>query len=167
MLLTIIIILLSIHIVISLLILSNVLKKQKVGKTFCNWLILSLIAIVLPYNFPSFWVSSKEENNVSACLDRFDTIQFKLDFSVKMWLNECILYVTKEPCAMCAGAIVNARIKMVIFGCYDENEGCCGSLYQLCGDPRFKVQVTVKGGVLENDCLGIIQEFFQKKRNKK
>ena len=52
-------------------------------------------------------------------------------------------------------------------GCYDENEGCCGSLYQLCGDPRFKVQVTVKGGVLENDCLGIIQEFFQKKRNKK
>ena len=88
--------------------------------------------------------------------------------TIENWrLNECILYVTKEPCAMCAGAIVNARIKMVIFGCYDENEGCCGSLYQLCGDPRFKVQVTVKGGVLENDCLGIIQEFFQKKRNKK
>ena len=88
--------------------------------------------------------------------------------TIENWrLNECILYVTKEPCAMCAGAIVNARIKMVIFGCYDENEGCCGSLYQLCGDPRFKVQVTVKGGVLENDCLGTIQEFFQKKRNKK
>ena len=88
--------------------------------------------------------------------------------TIENWrLNECILYVTKEPCAMCAGAIVNARIKMVIFGCYDENEGCCGSLYQFCGDPRFKVQVTVKGGVLENDCLGIIQEFFQKKRNKK
>ena len=88
--------------------------------------------------------------------------------TIENWrLNECTLYVTKEPCAMCAGAIVNARIKMVIFGCYDENEGCCGSLYQLCGDPRFKVQVTVKGGVLENDCLGLIQEFFQKKRNKK
>ena len=87
--------------------------------------------------------------------------------TIENWrLNECTLYVTKEPCAMCAGAIVNARIKMIVFGCYDENEGCWGSLYQLCGDPRFKVQVTVKGGVLENDCLGIIQEFFQLKRKK-
>ena len=66
---------------------------------------------------------------------------------------------------MCAGAIVNARIKMVVFGCYDEKEGCCGSLYQLCGDPRFKVQVAVQGGVLEKESLSLIQEFFQKKRN--
>ena len=86
--------------------------------------------------------------------------------TIENWrLNECILYVTKEPCAMCAGAIVNARIKMVVFGCYDEKEGCCGSLYQLCGDPRFKVQVAVQGGVLEKESLSLIQEFFQKKRN--
>ncbi|MDP7128514.1 MAG: nucleoside deaminase, partial [Candidatus Marinimicrobia bacterium] len=64
-------------------------------------------------------------------------------------LNNCTLFVTKEPCPMCAGAIVNARLKMVIFGCYDEEAGCCGSLYQLCGDPRFKTKVSVKGGVLE------------------
>jgi tRNA(adenine34) deaminase len=79
-------------------------------------------------------------------------------------LNDCVLYVTKEPCPMCAGAIVNSRLKMVVFGCYDEQEGCCGSLYQLCGDPRFSTTVAVKGGVLEDKCLGIVQEFFQLKR---
>ena len=55
-------------------------------------------------------------------------------------LEECTLYVTKEPCAMCAGAILNSRLEKVVFGCYDEKEGCCGSLYQLCRDPRFKHQ---------------------------
>ena len=80
-------------------------------------------------------------------------------------LDDCVLYVTKEPCPMCAGAIVNSRLKMVVFGCYDEQEGCCGSLYQLCGDPRFKTQVAVQGGVLEDKCLGLIQEFFQLKRS--
>ena len=79
-------------------------------------------------------------------------------------LDDCILYVTKEPCPMCAGAIVISRLKMVVFGCYDEQEGCCGSLYQLCGDPRFSTTVAVKGGVLEQKCLGLIQEFFQLKR---
>ena len=79
-------------------------------------------------------------------------------------LSDCVLYVTKEPCPMCAGAIVNSRLKQVVFGCYDEKEGCCGSLYQLCGDPRFKTQVAVKGGVLEQECKSIIKEFFQYKR---
>ena len=80
-------------------------------------------------------------------------------------LNDCFLFVTKEPCPMCAGAIVNARLKMVVFGCYDEQEGCCGSLYQLCGDPRFKTQVAVKGGVLEKRSLSLIQDFFKLQRN--
>ena len=80
-------------------------------------------------------------------------------------LDDCVLYVTKEPCPMCAGAIVNSRLKMVVFGCYDEQEGCCGSLYQLCGDPRFSTTVAVKGGILEKKCLGLIQEFFQLKRS--
>jgi len=80
-------------------------------------------------------------------------------------LNDCFLFVTKEPCPMCAGAIVNARFKMVVFGCYDEQEGCCGSLYQLCGDPRFKTQVAVKGGVLEKRSLSLIQDFFKLQRN--
>ena len=82
-------------------------------------------------------------------------------------LDDCVLYVTKEPCPMCAGAIVNSRLKMVVFGCYDEQEGCCGSLYQLCGDPRFNTQVAVQGGVLEDKCLSLIQEFFSSKRLRK
>ncbi len=81
-------------------------------------------------------------------------------------LTESTLYVTKEPCPMCAGAIVNARLRMVVFGCYDEEAGCCGSLYQLCGDPRFKTKVAVKGGVMEEQSLSIIQEFFVKRRTK-
>ena len=72
--------------------------------------------------------------------------------------------MTKEPCPMCSGAIINARIKMIIFGCYDEETGCCGSLYQLCGDPRFKTKIAVKGGVLENDSLSLIQDFFKVRR---
>ena len=81
-------------------------------------------------------------------------------------LNDCILYVTKEPCSMCAGAILNARLKLVVFGCYDEEEGCCGSLYQLCGDPRFKTKVSVMGGVMESQSLSLIKDFFNKSRKK-
>ena len=87
--------------------------------------------------------------------------------TIKNWrLENCSLYVTKEPCSMCAGALINARIAMLIFGMYDEKEGCCGSLYQLCRDPRFKHQITVKGGVMEDPCILMIQEFFKKQRKK-
>ena len=87
--------------------------------------------------------------------------------TIKDWrLKDCQLYVTKEPCPMCAGALINARINMVIFGMYDEKEGCCGSLYQLCRDNRFKHQLTVKGGIMEDACALIIQEFFKKQREK-
>jgi tRNA(adenine34) deaminase len=79
-------------------------------------------------------------------------------------LNDCTLYVTKEPCPMCAGAVVMSRFKMVVFGCYDEEKGCCGSLYQLCGDPRLGQKIAVKGGVLEEECLELIQNFFLAKR---
>ena len=79
-------------------------------------------------------------------------------------LNNSIIYVTKEPCAMCAGAIINSRIKQVVFGFYDEKEGCCGSTYQLCGDKRFKHQTLVRGGILEQESLDLVQDFFKKHR---
>ena len=87
--------------------------------------------------------------------------------TIKDWrLKDCSLYVTKEPCPMCAGALINARITLLGFGMYDEQEGCCGSLYQLCRDPRFKHQLTVKGGIMEDSCTLMIQEFFKKQREK-
>ncbi|PCJ11539.1 MAG: tRNA-specific adenosine deaminase [Candidatus Neomarinimicrobiota bacterium] len=79
-------------------------------------------------------------------------------------LEECTLYVTKEPCAMCAGAIINSRLEKVVFGCYDEEEGCCGSLYQICSDPRFSHKTAVKGGILENDCSSLLVNFFKSRR---
>ena len=79
-------------------------------------------------------------------------------------LEECTLYVTKEPCAMCAGAIINSRLEKVVFGCYDEQEGCCGSLYQICSDPRFSHKTAVKGGILENDCSSLLVNFFKSRR---
>ena len=79
-------------------------------------------------------------------------------------LNECTLYVTKEPCPMCAGAIINSRISQLVFGTYDEAEGCCGSLYQICGDPRFPHKTSVKGGVLEKECSTLLVRFFESKR---
>ena len=79
-------------------------------------------------------------------------------------LTDCELYVTKEPCPMCAGAIMNSRISYVGFGVYDEQSGCCGSLYQLCREPRFNHQSVVQGGLLEDECREFLDQFFQKKR---
>ena len=79
-------------------------------------------------------------------------------------LNDCTLYVTKEPCAMCAGAIINSRIKQVLFGCFDAEHGYCGSIADLCGDPRLKNDISVRGGINEDRCLALIQDFFKTKR---
>ena len=80
-------------------------------------------------------------------------------------LNDCSIYVTKEPCPMCAGAIINSRLKHLIFGAYDDKKGCCGSLYQLCGDKRLDSITSVKGGVLADECSMILKEFFSSKRD--
>ncbi len=80
-------------------------------------------------------------------------------------LEEGVLFVTKEPCAMCAGAILNSRIKMAVFGCYDNDAGFCGSVYNLCGDPVLNNSVIVKGGILEDKCRGILSDYFLEKRN--
>jgi tRNA(adenine34) deaminase len=80
-------------------------------------------------------------------------------------LNECTIYVTKEPCAMCAGAIINSRLKRLVFGAYDDKKGACGSLYQICGDKRLDSDTIVQGGVMEDQCISIIKEFFSLKRD--
>ena len=80
-------------------------------------------------------------------------------------LNECTIYVTKEPCTMCAGAIINSRIKRLVFGSYDNKKGACGSLYQICGDKRLESNTVVKGGVMESQCSSILKEFFSLHRD--
>ncbi|MBM7582556.1 tRNA(adenine34) deaminase [Caldicoprobacter guelmensis] len=81
-------------------------------------------------------------------------------------LTGCELYVTIEPCPMCAGAIIQARIQRVVFGALDPKAGCAGSLYNLLQDPRFNHRVEVVGGVMEEECRRIMQEFFRGKRGK-
>lgn len=79
-------------------------------------------------------------------------------------LLEATLYVTKEPCPMCAGAIVNARIKRLVYGCPDEKAGSAGTLYNIVSDPRLNHRVEVTPGVLAEECRTILRSFFEKKR---
>lgn len=79
-------------------------------------------------------------------------------------LDACQLYVTIEPCPMCAGAIVQARIKRLVFGAFDPKAGATGSLYDLVTDKRLNHQVKVKGGILAEECRGMMKEFFKRLR---
>ncbi len=76
-------------------------------------------------------------------------------------LEDATIYVTKEPCIMCAGAMVNARIKRLVYGCDDPKGGGVKSLYQILNDPRLNHQVEVVRGVMEKECRSLLQEFFQ------
>ena len=82
-------------------------------------------------------------------------------------LNDCTMYVTKEPCPMCAGAIVNSRIEFLYFGCYDEDYGACGSKFEICGNINLNTPAVVRGNLLAGESLALIQEYFFKKRHKK
>lgn len=79
-------------------------------------------------------------------------------------LENCTLYVTLEPCPMCAGAIVQGRIARVVYGAADPKAGACGSLYRLADDPRFNHRDKIKGGVLAEECGALLSTFFQERR---
>lgn len=79
-------------------------------------------------------------------------------------LLNCTLYVTLEPCPMCAGAIVQARLPAVVYGAADAKAGACHTLYQITADARLNHQSTVLGGVLADECRAILQEFFARQR---
>ena len=84
---------------------------------------------------------------------------------LKDWrLEDCTLYVTLEPCPMCAGAIVQARIPRLVYGTTDPKAGACVSLYSIVRDDRLNHQVEVIGGVMELECAIILKEFFGRKR---
>lgn len=85
--------------------------------------------------------------------------------SLGSWrLLDCTLYVTLEPCPMCAGAILQARLPTVIYGTTDPKAGACHSLYNLTSDVRLNHQSVVIGGVMKDECRAILQEFFAQQR---
>lgn len=82
-------------------------------------------------------------------------------------LEDCTLYVTLEPCPMCAGAIVQSRIKRVVYGAPDPKAGCAGTLMNLLEEERFNHQVEVTSGVLEEECGTLLRDFFRELRKRK
>lgn len=82
-------------------------------------------------------------------------------------LTGCTMYVTLEPCAMCAGAIVNSRVDKVVIATRDYKRGCCGTVENLTNHEKFNHRVEVEFGVLENECSNIISDFFRELRNNK
>lgn len=84
---------------------------------------------------------------------------------LRSWrLDGCTLVVTLEPCPMCAGAIVNARVPWLIYGAADPKMGCVASLHQLCTDERFNHRVDVTAGVLDEACGQVLRDFFRARR---
>ncbi|MCK4752059.1 MAG: tRNA adenosine(34) deaminase TadA [Planctomycetes bacterium] len=82
-------------------------------------------------------------------------------------LHDCTIYVTLEPCPMCAGALVLARIDRLVYGCDDPKTGACKSLYNIVQDDRLNHRLELTSGVLADDCSTMLSQFFNKRRNQK
>lgn len=81
-------------------------------------------------------------------------------------LNGCTVYCTIEPCAMCAGALILARVERLVFSTSDPKFGACGSVFNIVQEPRLNHRMMVSSGILKDDCTAIMQEFFKKMRGK-
>ena len=79
-------------------------------------------------------------------------------------LQDCTLVVTIEPCPMCAGAVVNARVKRLVFGAADQKAGACRTLYEICDDPRLNHRCEITSGILADECADLLKSFFKVKR---
>lgn len=85
--------------------------------------------------------------------------------ALRSWrLEKCILYATLEPCPMCAGAIVQARVPIVVYGCHDPKAGACQTLYQITSDVRLNHRAQIVSGVLAERCAALLTDFFRQKR---
>ena len=86
--------------------------------------------------------------------------------ALESWrLNGCTMYVTLEPCPMCAGALVLSRMDRLVFGCDDPKTGACGSLYNIVRDEKLNHRLEVETGVLAEECSKLLQDFFERRRN--
>lgn len=92
----------------------------------------------------------------------------KASKKLKAWrLTDCDLYVTLEPCSMCAGALIQSRIRKVYIGTEDKKTGACGSVLNLLEDYKFNHKVEIENGILKDECEAILKKFFKELRNKK
>ncbi len=87
-------------------------------------------------------------------------------FLKSKWLKDCALYVTIEPCSMCAGALVLSRISKVVYGACDPKTGAGGSVFNILDNEKLNHRVEVRAGVLKEECATLIQDFFRKQRAK-
>jgi tRNA(adenine34) deaminase len=81
------------------------------------------------------------------------------------WLNEASVYVTIEPCSMCAGALVLSRVKNLYFGAKDPKAGACGSVLNIANHKRLNHRIKITNGILEEECSSLLKEFFSRKRS--
>jgi len=88
------------------------------------------------------------------------------NFLGNKWLLDCVIYVTIEPCSMCAGALVLSRIKKIVYGAEDPKAGACGSVLNIANNKKLNHRIEIKKGVLEKDCSLLLKDFFLKKRRK-
>ncbi|MGL4522568.1 MAG: tRNA adenosine(34) deaminase TadA [Bacilli bacterium] len=109
----------------------------------------------------------REKNQVATAHAEIIAINKACEHLGTWRLENCTLYVTLEPCPMCAGAIVLSRIPTVVFGAFDPKGGCCGSIVNLLNEKRFNHQVEVRAKVLETECAELLQKFFRAIRERK
>lgn len=86
------------------------------------------------------------------------------NFLGSKWLSQASLYVTIEPCSMCAGALVLSRIKEIVYGARDPKTGACGSIINIANDKKLNHRIKVRKGILEEQCGFLLKDFFKKKR---
>lgn len=109
----------------------------------------------------------KETENDTICHAEILAIQ-KASKKLKKWrLTDCEMYVTLEPCSMCAGALINCRLKKLYIGTMDQKTGACGSVLNLLKDYKFNHVVEIETGILQEDCEKILKDFFKFLRTKR
>lgn len=109
----------------------------------------------------------RETSQVALAHAELTAIQAANDYIGSWRLEDCTLYVTLEPCPMCAGAIVQSRIKRVVYGASDPKAGCAGTLMNLLEEVRFNHQVDVTSGVRASTCAQLLKDFFKNMREQR
>ncbi len=108
----------------------------------------------------------RETNKNALCHAEISAINAACKKLGKWRLDNCIIYVTLEPCPMCAGAILQAKLKKCVFGAYEPKFGAVGSVFNLFYDFKYNHNVLFTGGVLEKDCKKLMSDFFESKRER-